>query len=155
MARRAPLRDSPATAERSDFRAAWRDLTAAVRRARSRAAAGSAIELTPAQFHLLAALEDAPSRSVGELAEAAGVSSPTATRMLDGLERDGIASRRPATGDRRRIEVRPTAKGRRALEAMRAHIDEKSDLLYERLPADEREQATRLLRLLAEAIEGL
>lgn len=152
----APVLADPAPAsEQEAFLAAWQEFMASVRRARSRAADREGAELTAAQFHLLAALEDAPARSVGELAQAAGVSSPTATRMLDALERDGIVRREPATDDRRRIHVRPTAKGSRALDALRARIDAKCHRLYERLPASERDQAARLLRLLTEAVEGL
>lgn len=137
------------------FSAAWEEFAAAIRRARSRASERSDGELTPAQFRLLAALEDAPSLSVGELAQEAGVSSPTATRMLDGLEQDGIVSREREQDDRRRIAVRPTARGKRALAAARKRLDEAREQIYAQLTAEERAQAERLLPRLAEAIEQL
>ena len=51
-------------------------------------------ELSLSQFHLLEPLRtaDAP-LGVGELAAAAEVSAPTATRMLATLERDGLIER--------------------------------------------------------------
>jgi MarR family transcriptional regulator, organic hydroperoxide resistance regulator len=141
--------------ERARFDDAWEQFTAAVRRARSRVADRPDAKLTPAQFRLLAALEDAPSLSVGELAQAAGVSSPTATRMLDGLEQCGIVKREPVPGDRRRTAVRPTAKGRRALAETRERVDAARERIYAQLSPEDREQAERLLVRLAEAVEQI
>lgn len=141
--------------ERARFDDAWEQFAAAVRRARSRVADQPGAGLTPSQFRLLAALEDAPSLTVGELARAAGVSSPTATKMLDGLEQDGIVKRERDAEDRRRMAVRPTAKGRRALAKAGARVAGARERIYEQLTPDERAQAERLLPRLAEAIEQL
>jgi DNA-binding MarR family transcriptional regulator len=46
-----------------------------------------------------------------ELADLAGVSRATVTGLLDGLERDDLLSRHPAPDDRRKINVRLSAKG--------------------------------------------
>ncbi len=137
------------------FTAAWETFAAAIRRARSRAAERPDGKLTPAQGRLLAALEDSPSLSVGELAQEAGVSSPTATRMLDGLEQEGIVRRERDADDRRRIAVHPTAEGRRALAEARARTDAARDRIYTQLTVEERAQAERLLPRLAEAIEQI
>jgi DNA-binding MarR family transcriptional regulator len=142
------------TGSRVRFDDAWEEFAAAVRQARSRAADKPGA-LTPAQFRLLAALEDAPSLSVGELAQAAGVSSPSATRMLDGLEQHGIVKREPVPGDRRRTAVRPTAKGRRALAEAGRRVDAAREQIYAQLSPEDREQAERLLPRLAEAIKQL
>src|SRR5690349_24729657 len=142
-----------ADAER--FAAAWEEFAAAIRRARSRAADQPDAKLSPSQFRLLAALEDTPSLSVGELARAAGVSSPSATKMLDGLEQDGIVKREQDSGDRRRTAVRPTAKGRRALAEAHARVSDAREQIYTALSPEERVQAERLLVRLAEAIEQL
>lgn len=148
---------APQTTDKSDprerFDAAWEEFAAAVRRARSRVSDRPG--LTPSQYRLLVALEDAPSLGVGELARAAGVSSPTATRMLDGLEQDGIVKREPEPGDRRRIAVRPTAKGRRALTEAHARVAAAREQVYSQLTPEEREQAERLLLRLAEAVEQI
>lgn len=149
------LPGADARSGRDEFDAAWEQFAAAVRRARSRAEDRPDATLTPAQFRLLAALEDAPSLSVGELAREAGVSSPTATRMIDGLEQCGIVKRAPVPEDRRRTAVRPTAKGRKALAEMRERVDAARERIYAHLSAEERAQAERLLVRLAEAIEQL
>jgi DNA-binding MarR family transcriptional regulator len=90
---------------------------------------------------------------VGALAEGAGIAQPTATRMLDGLERQGIVERRPSTADRRSVEVELTARGRRLLNRKRKLVDEKRQAVFESLEAADRESAARLLRTLAAAIE--
>ena len=142
-------------AKRERFDVAWEQFAAAIRRARSRAAERTDGGLTPSQYRLLAALEDAPSLTVGELAGAAGVSSPSATRMLDGLEQDGIVVRERDVEDRRRMAVRTTAKGRRALADAHGRAVAACETIYAGLTPDERAQAERLLPRLAEAIEQL
>jgi MarR family transcriptional regulator, organic hydroperoxide resistance regulator len=150
-----PTPEPAASTDRERFELAWAGFTAAVRRARSRAANRPGASLTPAQFHLLSALEGGSALTVGELAGAAGVSSPTATRMLDALERDGIVTREHSTADRRRISVRTTAAGRRALASGRRRVDAARERIYAELSPDERAQAERLLARLAEAVEQI
>jgi DNA-binding MarR family transcriptional regulator len=57
---------------------------------------------------------------IGELAAAEGVRPPTMTRLVDGLERDGLVKREPDPDDRRGVIVRATAKGVRTLTRGRA-----------------------------------
>jgi DNA-binding MarR family transcriptional regulator len=52
---------------------------------------------------------------IGELAAAEGVRPPTMTRLVDGLERDGLVRREPRSDDRRVVVVRATGKGTRTL----------------------------------------
>ena len=138
------------------FDSALDEFFGAIRRSRARAAQQvGAGELTLSQFQLLGAFAEAPESTVGELAEAAGVAGPTATRMLDGLERAGIVERRPSEQDRRVVTVRLTAKGRRLLERKRLLVAEKRRALYESLAPSERRQVERLLRRLAGVIEEL
>ena len=84
------------------FDAAWEAFFRAARRARTRWPADRAGGLTLPQYFLLQPLLDGSPHGVGELAEAAGVAGPTATKMLDGLERGGMVERRASTTDRRR-----------------------------------------------------
>ena len=136
------------------FTAAWEQFTGALLRARSRASQQEA-PLTPAQYHLLLALSDEPGLGVGEMAAAAGCTSPTATRMLDGLERDGVIVRESSTEDRRRTIVSLTAKGKRLLSQQRRRHQLKKQRLYEQLSPSERRQTEVLLRRLAEVIGDL
>jgi len=52
------------------------------------------------------------------LAEKAGVTRASMTGLLDGLEREGHIAREEASKDRRMMEVRLTAKGRKYLESV-------------------------------------
>jgi MarR family transcriptional regulator, organic hydroperoxide resistance regulator len=114
-------------------------------------------ELSASQFHLLEPLTSADRPlAVCALAEAAGVAAPTATRMLDGLVKRGLAERmRPEVGDRRRVEVTLTPAGRGLVEAKRERIARAREEVFERLSPSERKAAARLLHSLAAAIDEL
>jgi DNA-binding MarR family transcriptional regulator len=74
--------------------------------------AAADIGLPASHCPLLAALDRLGPLSVGELAQAVGISQPGISRMLDSLQADGlIASRRPV-GDRRLRPVGLTKAGR-------------------------------------------
>jgi MarR family transcriptional regulator, organic hydroperoxide resistance regulator len=141
-------------AEVAAFAAALDDFVRAAGRARGRLASES--ELSLSQYHLLEPLlrAEAP-LGVGELACAAGVSAPTATKMVSGLERDGLVERRACAQDRRVVRVGLTAFGAERMAAKRARIRARREELYRSLGPDERAQAARILQRLAAAIEEL
>ena len=89
------------------------------------------------------------------MAAAAGCTSPTATRMLDGLERDGVVVREPSRDDRRRTIVSLTAKGKRVLAKQRRENQAKKQRLYDQLSPAERRQTEDLLHRLAQVIVDL
>lgn len=134
---------------------AWDGFFAAVRRARGRSARRQGDTLTLSQSHLLSLLAETPRARIGELAEAAGVAPPTATRMLDSLERDGIVNRGRSSEDRRVVEVALTAKGKKLLEQKHEVMQAQREALQASLTPEERLQAEALLRRLAEAIDEL
>ena len=144
------------TTDTESFSVAWDAFFGAIRRARgrfAREAAGG--ELTLPQYQLVAALREKPQRPVGELAEAAGIAPPTATRMLDGLERAGIIRRKPSSEDRRVVTVQLTPKGSRVLARKRKRVEERRRALYDSLTPAEREQAESLLHRLAALMDEL
>lgn len=147
-----PAPSQPAAA---DFIVALRDFLAAVRRARGRVARDTGDELSLSQHHVLLALADQPELRAGALAEAAGVAPPTASRMLDGLERMGVVKRTPSAQDRRVVTVCLTAKGKRLLERKQREVSARLGAVYEAVPPAEREGAERLLRALAAATDEL
>lgn len=53
--------------------------------------------------------------TISELAATQGVRPPTMTRLVDTLERDGLAMREPHPEDGRSVQVRATGMGRLAL----------------------------------------
>lgn len=58
--------------------------------------------------------------TLGELATAEQVKPPTMTRIVTGLEEDGLVARRDDASDGRLTQIHATAKGRRILAAGRA-----------------------------------
>jgi DNA-binding MarR family transcriptional regulator len=141
-------------AEVAAFAAAVDDFMRATRRARGRLAREGDISLP--QYHLLEPLTTTSQPlGVGELATAAGVSAPTATRMLAVLERDGLVERRGCAADRRIVHVVLTEEGLARVEDRGERIRARRIQLYESLTPSERKQAARLLERLAAAIEDM
>jgi DNA-binding MarR family transcriptional regulator len=138
----------------TDFTAAWEDFTRAIRRARGRAAGPLEDSgLTLAQYHLLERLRSGEAATVSELAVAAGVAVPSATRMLDGLVRSGVVERRSADNDRRAVLVTLTDRGRGAVETAAERVEAARAKVRDSLTPAEQVQAAALLRRLAAAVE--
>ena len=82
-------------------------------------------DLTVPEWRVLACLMDVEGLSVGELAAMALMKQPRLTKVLDRMERDGLLQRRATSGDRRRVTIHLTAKGRARVEpvqrAAKAH----------------------------------
>jgi MarR family transcriptional regulator, organic hydroperoxide resistance regulator len=138
----------------SEFTAAWDEFTRAIRRARGRAAGpleGSGLSL--AQYQLLEGLRSAGELTVSELAVGAGVAAPTATRMLDGLVRDGQVTRRTSDRDRRAVLISLTEDGRAAVEDAARRVEAARARVRDSLTPVEQEQAAALLRRLAAVVE--
>jgi DNA-binding MarR family transcriptional regulator len=136
-----------------EFTAAWEEFFRTTRRLRARANRLKGDGLSLPQYHLLEELRHGDELTVGELAESAGVAPPTATRMLDGLARDGYVLRRHSENDRRVVIVSLTADGRRELEAAHDVATAWRRRVFESLDPDQRKHAAPLLRRLAEAME--
>lgn len=132
---------------------AWERFIAAVRRTRARTG-GLADGLTLSQYELVRPLTSGP-QPVGRLAERVGVAPATATQILDGLERDGMVERSRTAADRRTVIIELTGTGRRAVERKRRGLVSQRRRLFENLAPEERGQAERVLRHLAEIMEEL
>jgi DNA-binding MarR family transcriptional regulator len=146
------------TGERADLAAldaAWAGFFSALRRAKGRAAIQHGNELTMPQVHLLGPLAGGGRARIGELADAAGVAAPTASRMVDSLEREGIVTRVAAGGDRRAVAVELTDRGAELYERKRTELHAKRIEIFDALSADERGQAAHLLGRMAELIDEL
>jgi DNA-binding MarR family transcriptional regulator len=91
-------------------------------------------------------------RTVGELAQAEQVAVPTMTRMLQGMEAEGLVRRRRDRRDQRVVRVTATAVGRRALEAGRRARLERLETLLARVSAGERTHVARALGVLEKAL---
>jgi DNA-binding MarR family transcriptional regulator len=79
-----------------------------------------AFGMSPPRLSALSAVVAAGPIGIGALAATEGVSAPSMSRLVDGLERDGLVARTPDPDDARGVLARPTAKGRRTLAEGRA-----------------------------------
>ncbi len=141
----------PAVAEVLD---AFAELSAAQRRLRGRDALQPG-GLSFAQLRVLTALEEEDGCPAGRLAERAGVTPATVTGMLDILEEQGVVTRARSELDRRVVIARLTEEGRRIRDRRRAEVRRVfEDALATLDPAD-LAAAPRVLRRLADVMEGL
>jgi DNA-binding MarR family transcriptional regulator len=135
------------------FSDAWESFFRTTRRLRARAGRlpGEAHMSLP-QYQMLEPLRSGDELPVGELAEAAGVAAPTATRMLDCLARDGYIMRRHSEIDRRSVLVSLTAEGEEAVELAHSHVEAWRGRILDSLEPEEREQAAILMERLSQVL---
>jgi MarR family transcriptional regulator, organic hydroperoxide resistance regulator len=137
------------------FATAFDDFVRAAKRARARVEPEAT--LTPSQYDLLAPLVEADDAPLGlrELARAAGVSAPTATRMIDGLAARGLVTRERAADDRRAVRIALTAEGAEAVDEHRGRMLGRRRALFDQLSHTERRAAAKVLARLAAAYEEI
>lgn len=103
--------------------------------------------LGPARLSALSVLVFGGPCTLGELATAEHVTAPTMTRVVQGLERLGLADRERSATDARATIVRATTKGKQLLErARQARLKRIEDLLS----GTPKEATERLARALAD-----
>ena len=156
-----PAHASRSPVEPSELAARLAGLSTVLQRGLARADAGEG--LTRARLSALSLLVLGGARSLGDLAAAERVRPPTMTRLVHGMERDGLVVREPHPTDRRSILIRATADGERLLEqgrsrqlaslaaaiseleaAERDRLDEAADLLGRLLRRAGRDRAERM-----------
>lgn len=114
----------------------------------------SVMELSPARASALSVLVFGGPRTVGHLAEAEGVRSPTMTRLVSGLEADGLVRRRPSEEDGRFVVVEATPAARRILHEGRRRRVALLDELLGDLGDDDLETLARAAALVEAAVEA-
>ena len=107
--------------------------------------------LTASRLSALSVLVFGGPTTLGELARAEQVSAPTMSRLVRGLERDGLVVREPLAEDARAVRVRATVRGRRILERGRERRVAEFARLLSGKPATELET----LGAAADILEGL
>ena len=119
------------------------------------AAAGRALNRHARAWELseakLAALEVIAEQEAGccclyDIGECLGVSRPNVTKLVDGLQRQGLVERRPHARDGRMIEAHLTDEGRRVLADAAPGREAAITELWAGLSDEELEEVTRLLR---------
>jgi DNA-binding MarR family transcriptional regulator len=119
-----------------DFRAGIR-LLARLARVAEQACQSTGISLP--QYRLLVSISGRPQRA-SVLATRVGVSRPTLTSLVDGLEQAGLLRRAPVPSDRRGIQLIPTDAGQlaigRAENALSQHLVELFDRNMTKIASD-------------------
>lgn len=142
-------------AELEEFQRAWSGLINAAIHARSRSGRGhrGAEDLTLTQSLLMEAVRGLDNPSVGTVAQIVGVSSPSATRMIQQLERKGMMARRRSQRDERSTVVTITEEGERVLAIRRKDMEKKQRQIFDTIRPSLRPTVLLLLRDLRGAID--
>jgi len=93
--------------------------------------------------------------TLGQLAAAEQVKPPTMTRIVTGLEKDGLVQRVGDIRDRRLTRIHATARGQKVLAAGRARRIEKLAAAVRRLGGAELAELTRGVQLLEEIVGSM
>ncbi len=127
----------------------------AVRRARGAPGQDDDEALTLSQYALLQPLSQRDAARVRELADEAGITPSTATRILDALERRALVRRTRTREDRRGVTITLTDRGRVLLSNQHEWLRGRQRAFFDSLPSGERELAPDLLVRLAALIDEL
>ena len=100
--------------------------------------------VTPARLSALSVLVFGGPRRLTDLAQAEQVKPPTMTRIVAGLEAEGLVRRRIVSGDARAVSLEATRRGVRVMQEGRRRRVEHLAAALKELPRDD-------LRLLADA----
>ena len=107
-------------------------------------------EITPEQYWLLRLLRRRGALSVGELAEALGVTGSSVTTACKRLEKAGLVTRERQSDDERMVCVMLTTEGHEQVEAWHQRRREMVVQWLAALEGDEQEMLQRLLERLLE-----
>jgi DNA-binding MarR family transcriptional regulator len=144
-----------APAAHVEFGAVLEDLIRAVLKASGRGVPGGETELTLSQYFVMDAMAD-EALTVSEVARAARVAVPTATRALRGLETRGFVDRqRNDDEDRRLVTVALTPSGRAVLDEKRTWVHERQREIFDGLTEAEQETVIGALSAIAHNIDEL
>jgi DNA-binding MarR family transcriptional regulator len=119
--------------------------------ARSLADLDDAEDVTLTQYRSLVVLASRGPQGIASLAEALGVTPPTASRLCGRLVRKGLVRRRTDRNDRRQVRVALTEAGRRLVDVVTERRRREIADLLSAVPEDARRSVAAGLQLLADA----
>jgi DNA-binding MarR family transcriptional regulator len=108
-------------------------------------------EVTLTQYRSLVVLASRGTQAMAALADALGISPPTASRLCDRLVRKGLVRRRTDRNDRRQVRVGLTDAGRRLVDVVSERRRNEIAALLRSVPDDARRSVVAGLQLLADA----
>jgi DNA-binding MarR family transcriptional regulator len=110
-----------------------------------------ALDLSVPQFRALVFIERVGAPCLGEVAENLGLTPPSASVLVDGLQARGMITRSDSPVDRRRLTLAITTEGRQALAQSRAETQKSLSAILAGLDAQEIAAVTRAMRALHRA----
>lgn len=126
--------------------------SAAIRLVRSVATVDREMGLSSARASAMSVLVFGGSRTIGQLAAAEGVRSPTMTALVNGLVDDGLVRKHTSADDARSTIVEATAKGRGLLQQGRSRRIAKLGQIMGGLNEEEVECLRRAASLIERAL---
>lgn len=102
-------------------------------------------DLSLSQLHLLKLITLDGEHQMGQVAEFLGISPPAATKNIDKMERLGLVSRIPSTGDRRATLLQPSRQGRKLVSRYEALKEDRLAPVLEGFNKKELKQMADLL----------
>jgi len=106
------------------------------------------LDLSIPQFRTLLYISRNPGTPLLTLADHLGLSSPTVSKMVDGLVINRLISRELSSKDRRKITLSLTAQGQDILERARNESQARLTMVLSRLSPEENETVFRAIQLL-------
>ncbi|MBX6329363.1 MAG: MarR family transcriptional regulator [Pseudolabrys sp.] len=106
----------------------------------------AAIDISPAQFSVLAVIDANEGLSQSELAATLGIERARLVRLLHRLEQRALLRRLPSSADGRRHALRLTREGERVLARAKVLSDRHEDELVRRLGAERYRMLLEMLR---------
>lgn len=111
-------------------------------------------DLSVTQFYALEAILRRSGISLNGLAAELYVDKSTASRIVDGLERKGIARREPDPSDGRSVRIAATSEGRDRYAPIEAELIEEGERLLAGMDPAERVAAPALVERIARGVVG-
>jgi DNA-binding MarR family transcriptional regulator len=109
---------------------------------------------SPARLSALSVLVFGGARPIGQLARDEGVTAPTMTRLVAGLEADGLVTRTTDPDDRRTQRIAATDRGREILVAGRARRVAALEALLADVPKRDRATLERAVTVIERRLLG-
>ncbi|HXU86666.1 MAG TPA: MarR family transcriptional regulator [Verrucomicrobiae bacterium] len=109
---------------------------------------------SPARLSALSVLVFSGPRPIGQLARDERVSAPTMTRLVAGLEADGLVTRTSDPGDRRSQRIAATERGREILVAGRARRVAALEALLVGVAAEDRAALSGAVAIIEQRLLG-
>ncbi len=124
-----------------------------MRRIREEMRARRGADLTIPQFRTLLFLQRHPGSALRDVAEHLGLTPPTVSKMAAGLVSRGLIERPDSTEDRRKVELRLTARGNTLIDRVRGETVAKFAGALEKLAPAERDKLISSLESLRMALQ--